>query len=280
MSNSSPPTPPAYLHGTAAPEQRRLAEMNRWINAPAVAELRLQPGLSVLDVGSGLGQLARMVAREVSPGRVVGVEVDPKQLAECRRLAEQDGEGALVDFRAGDATTLPLSSAEWGSFDLVHTRFVLEHVADPLAIVRQMVRAARPGGRIVLQDDDHALLTLHPAIPSFDRVWKAYMDAFRRNQNDPLIGRRLVELLHTAGAAPRRNTLLFFGSCAGSDTWELFTSNLAGVIETLRPSLLRHGLVTDVQYAEYRKDFEVWSTNPAAAAWYGVSYAEGVRPNA
>ena len=107
---------------------------------------------------SGLGQFARLIGRTVLPGgTVVGVEIDPAQLGRARELAAADGEDRLVDFRQGDAGALPLRPDEWQSFDLVHTRFVLEHVADPLSIVRQMVRAARPGEVVTAGDP---LLTL------------------------------------------------------------------------------------------------------------------------
>jgi 2-polyprenyl-3-methyl-5-hydroxy-6-metoxy-1,4-benzoquinol methylase len=47
-----------------------------------------------------------------------------------------------------------------GHFDVAHARFLLEHVPDPLVIVRTMVRAVRPGGRVILADDDYEGLRL------------------------------------------------------------------------------------------------------------------------
>src|SRR6476659_260685 len=76
-----------YLHGTAPDEQARLARLNDLLNERALAELALWPGQRVLDVGSGLGQLTRGMARQVGPGRVLGIERSPEQLAAARRLA-------------------------------------------------------------------------------------------------------------------------------------------------------------------------------------------------
>ena len=111
------------------------------------------PGESILDVGSGLGQMSRAMARAVArPGmsgrpRLLGIEASPEQLSEARRQAAEDGETDLVEFRAGDALRLPLAPDEWGSFDLAHTRFLLEHVTHPEDVVRSMVRSVRTGGR-------------------------------------------------------------------------------------------------------------------------------------
>jgi SAM-dependent methyltransferase len=219
------------------------------------------------------------MSKQVQPGGVVvGVEIDPAQLQRAVELARAAGDAALVDFRVGNAAALPLSETETGSFDLVHARFVLEHVPDPLTVVRQMVRAARPGGRIVLQDDDHELLRLWPELPGFDRIWHSYMTAFERNHNDPRIGRRLVQLLSQAGAQPTRNTSLFFGSCAGTDTWITCTDNLRNVIDTLVPAMLRHQLVSRAEYEKFILAFQAWRNRTDAAMWYGISYAEGRRP--
>ena len=72
-----------------------------------------------------------------------------------------------MDLRSGDALALPLRTEEWGDFDVAHARFVLEHVRDPLGVVRSMVRAVKFGGRIVLEDDDHEVIRLWPEPPGF-----------------------------------------------------------------------------------------------------------------
>jgi ubiquinone/menaquinone biosynthesis C-methylase UbiE len=269
-----------YLHGTSADEQRRLAVMNDWINEISLREMNLRPagGGRVLDIGSGQGQLSRAIARTIGPtGRVVGVERDAEQLRLARDFAHESDEGGLVDFRSGDATDLPLGDDEWGSFDVVHTRFVLEHVADPLGVVRSMVRAATPnGGRIVLEDDDHDMLKLHPQPPGFAELWSAYQRCYELNNNDPLIGRRLVELLHAAGARPTRNTLLFFGACAGHEHWHTAVRNLIGVIRTAQQRMSSLRLIEDRAMQDAFAALDEWETRQDAAIWYAISWAEGV----
>jgi SAM-dependent methyltransferase len=270
---------PIYLHGVAPDEQERLARLNDWLNSGSLAELRLAPGERVVDFGSGLGQLARAMARAVGPaGRVVGIERSAEQLARARELARAAGEDDLVELRAGDVLAPPLAAGEWGTFDVAHARFVLEHVADPLAVVRQMVGAVRPGGRIVVEDDDHDLMRLWPEAPGFRALWDAYVRLVHCNGNDPFVGRRLPALLHEAGAAPRRSALLFFGGCAGS--WELSTmvENIVGIFEGVRARLLEASLLDEADYRAALAALRAWGERPDAALWYAVLWAEGVRP--
>ncbi|MFQ5510605.1 MAG: methyltransferase domain-containing protein [Candidatus Krumholzibacteriia bacterium] len=226
-------------------------------------------------MGSGLGQLARAMARAAAPGgSVIGIERDTQQLAEARRQADE-----LVEFRRGEATAFPLRDDEWGSFDLAHSRFLLEHVADPQRVVSAMARAVRPGGRIILEDDDHDVLRLWPEPEGIYRLWRAYIDVYHGRGNDPFVGRHLVAMLREAGAEPVRNNWLFFGSCSGHPAFPAFVDNFVGVLGGAREAILE---LTNVRAAEFERAIEAfkqWGERSDAALWYATSWAEGHRPD-
>jgi ubiquinone/menaquinone biosynthesis C-methylase UbiE len=268
-----------YVHGTAPEEQRRLSLLNDLLNQAALRELGLCGGERVLDLGSGLGQFSRAVARAAGPaGHVVGVERSAEQLAEAVRQARAAGEESLVEWRQGDALAPPLRDDEWGTFDVAHGRFLLEHVRDPAAVVRTMVRAVRPGGRVVLADDDHDVLRLWPEPPGWGPLWQAYVRSYDRLGNDPYVGRRLVALLHEAGARPVRNTGVFFGGCSGSPMWDLLATNLVNVIVGARETVLTQRLLDAAAFDDAIEVLRAWTRRPDAATWYLMSWAEGVRP--
>jgi ubiquinone/menaquinone biosynthesis C-methylase UbiE len=267
----------SYIHGAHPEEQERLGIMNRLLNDEGIARLSLAPGDFVLDVGCGTAIFARRMAEEVGEeGRVLGIERDPAQIAEAKRLAR--GDDARVEIRQGDALAPPLREEEQGSFDVVHTRFLLEHLPDPIAAVRQMMKAVRPGGRVVLTDEDHETLRLHPEPAGFARLWEAYWRRYESAGNDPSVGRKLVALLHGAGAERIENDCLFFGACAGSARFGSFVANLVGVIESARGSMTASGAMTDAGIDEALEAIHAWSRLPDAAAWYTVSWAQGRRP--
>jgi ubiquinone/menaquinone biosynthesis C-methylase UbiE len=269
-----------YIHGTAPDEQQRLSLLNTLLNDAALQRLALRGGEKILDVGCGLGQLTRAMARAAgSSGRVVGIERSLEQLRESKRLASLAGEEGLFDLRQGNATSLPLRREEWASFDIVHTRFLLEHVNDPLAVVRMMVEAVRPGGRIILQDDDHDVLRIFPEPAGFYELWEAYMRSYEKLRNDPYIGRRLVSLLHQSGALPVLNDWLFFGSCFGHPHFPAYASNLRGVIESAKDAIVPTGLLDQARFDAAIQALQEWEQKPEASLWYAVCWAEGTKRN-
>lgn len=268
-----------YIHGTDPAEQERLSRLNQLLNAQSLARLRVQPGERVLDVGCGMGQLSRAIARAAGPnGLVVGVERSREQIAEGKRQARVAGEVGMIDVREGDAAVLPLRDDEWGTFDVAHARFILEHVADPAAVVREMVRALRPGGRIVLEDDDHDVLRFHPAIPEFEEAWRAYVRAYAAVGNDPFVGRKLPALIAQAGALPRANDWPFFGACQGSSNFDVIVSNCRAIMVGAHVAVVSHGGLSEAAFDAALRAYDRWSHHPGASFWYCTFWAEGVKP--
>lgn len=240
--------------------------------------MQLQGGERILDVGSGLGQFTRAMARAAgSKTPVVGVERDAAQLFTARKLAREENEDSLVDFRQGGASDLPLTEKEWNAFDVVHTRFVLEHLPQPEKAVAQMIKAVRPGGRVILADDDHATFTPYPTPPGFPVLWGAYLRSYDRLGNDPYIGRRLHVLLREIGLREIRNSLVFFGGCAGQEIFPYVAENLIGLLAGAREIILKENLLDSFTFERALEGLQDWKTLPDAALWYGVCWAEGVK---
>jgi SAM-dependent methyltransferase len=168
------------------------AEIQRY-KQDAYALCRLEPGNAVLDVGCGVGVDALALARRVAPGgSVVGVDRSLSMIEECRRRTS-DVPG--VRFKVGDGADLPFEDA---CFDVVRADRVLIHVESPAAIVREMVRVARPGGRIVLTEGDFETFVVDSDdADDARRVAELTCAGYRSGR----VGRSLAGLLRLAGIA-------------------------------------------------------------------------------
>lgn len=166
------------------------------LSGPKQQGLRLSADLGgrVLDVGCGDGADALTLASLVGPlGVVEGVDTDPAMVTAARARAEAASLDHRVRFQVASGTNLPFDD---GTFDVVHAERVLQHCADPVAVVGEMTRVVRPGGKVVLIDTDWASISL--ASPSGDaerRVARLLLDAVP----NPAAGRLLPHYLDRCG---------------------------------------------------------------------------------
>ena len=183
-----------YTHGHAASVLR--SHTTRTVaNSAAYLAPHLRPGAAVLDVGCGPGTITVDIARHVAPGPVLGIEPVPEPLEQARvRAAGADN----VTFGLGDVYALDHPD---DTFDVVHAHQVLQHLTDPVAALREMLRVCRSDGVVAARDADYAAMTWYPADPRLDRWLAVYRAVAHGNGAEPDAGRRLLAWAHAAGAA-------------------------------------------------------------------------------
>lgn len=192
--------------------------------------LELEPGLSVLDLGCGPGaDLQAMGDAVTTSGRVVGVDID-QNMVEAANARFDDH--PHVEILLGDGHTLPFEDA---TFDRARMDRALQHVADPSAVLSELLRVLRPGGLLRIGEPDWDSLVVDGDL-EMNRAFNRFVcSTMVRNAT---IGRQLARLARTAGfevevvhtAAP------VFHDFALADTIFAFTRNTerairAGAIE-------------------------------------------------
>ncbi len=124
--------------------------LHRAWKAYTVAVAAVQPGMQVLDIAGGTGDLARAFARQVGEhGRVVLTDINEAMLCVGRdRLLD---EGLVLPTAACDAEKLPFASATTDAgFDLVSVAFGLRNMTHKEAALAEMARVVKPGGRLLV----------------------------------------------------------------------------------------------------------------------------------
>ena len=203
-------------------------------------EAGIEPGMRVLDVFSGAGDVAFLAREIVGPdGHVTGFDQSSATVAYANDRAAFRG-FKNVEFLEADIQHLAFGQ----EFDAVIGRVVLMYRHDPVADLRALVRFLRPGGLAVFQEFDQLGGKTIPQAPVVDEVREWLLAAFKKAGIDLLMGPRLYSAFKAAGLNPPQ--MRVDGFIGGKES--ITPLLLANVVRTLLPQLEALGIAsaTDV----------------------------------
>jgi len=197
-------------------------------------EAGIGPGHRVLDLGSGMGDVAMLAAKLVGPsGEVVGIERDANSITRARERVAAVGLGN-VSFTQSDANQIVSDQP----FDAAVGRFILMFLPDPTSVVRSLFKLVRPGGVIAFQEPTWIpFLASSARLPLWSKTLGAIHETFLRSGVNPEMGPDLYRIFQEVGLpvpAMRIETLM------GSDAE--FTSLITDLIGSVQPLARQHGV--------------------------------------
>jgi ubiquinone/menaquinone biosynthesis C-methylase UbiE len=240
---------PEYMPGRSDAETDRLvhqAGLYERITLGMLREAGVSPGMRVLDVGCGAGDVSMLAAALVgSGGSVVGVDVNPDILQRARQRTAEQGL-ANLEFREGDARTADVGSG----YDAVVGRLVLMYMADPAQAVRALSRRVRPGGIVAFQEQDLTFLAGMPLMSGIDpaeapvlmSVVRWILAAYECTGLNPQTGLLLTRTFLDAGLPePALRLEIPMSSMHARDGFAFTAAAVRGVV----PLLTAHGIASE-----------------------------------
>jgi ubiquinone/menaquinone biosynthesis C-methylase UbiE len=222
---------PVYVLGHAEHELRRLTMQSDYWILPTMHVLQqagIEPGMRVLDVGSGAGDVSRLVARMVGPsGSVVGVDRSADAVARARERAAAI---ALdnVSFIVADLEK-PLEVD--GEFDAIVGRFVLMYLKNPVSTLRSLQLLARPHGVVAFIELDLEALRTVPPVPFIDLVTRWMLETFRRGHVPTALGPQAWRLFRDAGLVAPSNYVWWEAAPApAADLTQIFAETTRSIV--------------------------------------------------
>ncbi|HYC58763.1 MAG TPA: methyltransferase domain-containing protein [Thermoanaerobaculia bacterium] len=229
-----------YVLGHSESELQRLIEQAAFfgeLTAELFRKAGLRPGMRVLDVGSGVGDVAFLAASLVGPtGSVLGIDRSEEAVNAARERAARAG-AKNVAFEVADAVTFRAT----GTLDAVVGRLFLAYQSDPAAVLRHLAAQVEDGGMVAFHECDLATAHTNPPLPLFTRVVENVVETFRRANLHADMGARLHTTFREAGlSAPRMiaSTRVESGDDSGA------YAAVAKVVGSAAPIMERLGVAT------------------------------------
>lgn len=217
----------------------------------------IRAGMMCLDAGCGGGDVTFELGHRAGPtGRVLGLDMDGTQLD----LARSEATASKIDNVSFHQTEI--GAAEFApEFDIVYARFLLTHLADPVAVIARMQSWLKPGGMLVIEDIDFSGHFCHPESASFQRYVELYTYAVQRRGGDPHIGPRIPPLLVEAGYA---NVEMHVVQPAGIEGEVKLLNPLT--MENIADAVIADGLASHSEVSEIIADLYEFARNPRTVA--------------
>ena len=225
------------------------------------------PGMRVLDVGCGRGDVALLAAKLVgAQGAVVGIDRDVVALELARGRVREMGL-TNVTFAAGDFAAI---GSEHGVFDAAVGRRVLMYQADPVAALRAVVRVLRPGALVVFQEADATMVPASSvALPLAARANRWMWQTVEREGGNIHMGFELAHALEQAGLVVEQVRAEAIVQTPKQ------RHPVGMIVRAMLPRILEHGVATEAEIDIDTLDERLLAESTASNATYVGDMAFG-----
>ena len=194
------------LHNTDFQADRlaQQAQATRAIEENLLRATGLKEDHDVLEIGCGPGHVSNLLASLAPQGSLHAVEPSATLARAVQgNVRTPPARGLFVHEATGDKLPLPDQS-----IDFAYARFVLQHIPDTGAVLRETLRVLRPGGRLCIVDSDDGLIVIHPPEPRLEQILAQAQQAQTVQGGDRFIGRKLQGQLLAHGFSDVRSRIV------------------------------------------------------------------------
>jgi SAM-dependent methyltransferase len=265
-----------YVHGYTERERERLHDQANTLAELLHHDTRYPAGGTVLEVGCGVGAQMGFLAANSPGARFTSMDSSAPSLAKARaRIAAE----RLNGFRLcrGDLYRMPFGE---GAFDHAFVCFVLEHLAEPLAALRAVLGAVKPGGTLTAIEGDHGSCYFHPETDAARQAWNCLIRVQAGLGGDSLIGRRLYPLLRGAGLERLTVTRRDVYCDESRPQWMdgFVKKTIIPMVEGVKEQALAEGMIDEATWVQGIRDLHATGTPPEGVFCYTFFKGVGVKP--
>lgn len=260
-----------YLHGFDRKEQERLLHQARFLEPYVYAGVDLEYRENLLEVGCGVGAQTDILCRRFPDLKITGVDLSDKQLAMAKRHLRPQIQDKRVRLFRQDAQKLDLRKKD---FDAAFLCWFLEHVPDPLKVLKRVRRHLKPGAKIYCSEVFNQTLFMEPYSPAYLKYWFEFNDYQWTIKGHPFVGARLGNLLLEAGFTDIQTEVRpFHFDSREPERRAAFTEYFYQILLSAEKGLLESGRISPETLKQMKKEVEAVKRAKDAVFFYAFMRA-------
>lgn len=262
---------PGYLHGFTKTEQDRLYEQARFLENPVFRYVDFPQNSRVLEVGSGTGAQSEILLRRFPSIKLDCVDASKVQIDRAKEHLREHEKAGRVHFHVGDALKLPFKDE---TFDGAFVCWLLEHVSEPVGILKEIHRCLKGKGIIHINEVLNSSFYVHPYSPATLQYWFEYNDHQWNMKGDPFVGAKLGNYLLEAGFQSIETKLVTHHYDNRTPKMRAqFIEYWTELLLSGAPGLIQAGKVTPKLVETMKKELGLLKKDPSSVFIYTHVYA-------
>lgn len=257
-----------YLHGYTSEEQARLEDQARLLEPYVYEGVEFKRDTSLLEVGCGIGAQSKILLKRFSSiKKLVGIDISEDQLRVARETLAQELLDNRLELHQSDARDLAILKGR--TFDGAFLCWFLEHVPDPLTVLRELRKYLIPGSEVILSEVNNSSFFVDPYSPAILRYWIEFNDYQWSIKGHPYVGVQMGNLLMQAGYnnIVTEHRSLHFDARQPHDR-ERFFSYFRDLLLSAAPALINAGRIAPDLVEDVRKEFSAVQGEPYSVLFY------------
>ncbi len=264
-----------YLHGFDKKEQQRLIHQAKFLESFVYDDVNFKKCRRLLEVGCGVGAQSHLLLKRFPKLKITGVDFSSEQLKSAAHNLKSKIKQGRIELFQQDAQQLNL---DFKKYDAAFLCWFLEHVPDPLKVLKQVHKHLKPGAQIVLTEVFNQSLFMEPYSPSYIKYWFEFNDLQWLMKGHPFVGVRLGGLLKEAGFKSINVEFrpLHFDSRKPKQRTE-FIDYFFDILLSAEPKMLESKKVTSDLVTKMRAEVESAKKSKDSVFFYSFARATAVK---
>jgi SAM-dependent methyltransferase len=243
-----------YVHGFDPTEQKRLIQQAEFLEPYVYAGIDLEFKERLLEVGSGVGAQTKILCRRFPNLKIDCIDISTSQLSAAKKYLKDELKKKRVSLHHQDAQAFKLKKPK---HDAAFLCWFLEHVPDPLKVLKKVRAQLKPGAKIYCSEVFNQTLFVEPYSPTFLKYWFEFNDLQWSIGGHPFMGAMLGHYLNEAGFVDIQTEVRpWHFDSRDPEKRKVFVDHFYKILLSAKDELIKEGRVTKKMVAQMDKEVE------------------------